>query len=180
MEIEIVSLNAPHVVCPAIKMKSNSSVRLKRTRDIHSPHVQTRSWWVPLDDSDTALDQSLSQCLNLIHLHDRHDVPFDGVIGFSQGASLGSLMFSPPYSEQHNLKYAVFCSGYLHPKASIRKTRSLHIFSPLDHMVSRESSLKLAEEIGNLAVVAEHQGGHSVPVPWLYAKLLSFFCQPSN
>jgi predicted esterase len=118
------------------------------------------------------VDESLARVEAALLEHRTQGKPFDGVVGFSQGASLASLFCADEIAARWNLHVAVLCSGYELRPGLKYAVRSLHVFSPLDRMVSPQLSAKLARAMRGEA--CEHQGGHSVPPHWLHEQLYQF------
>jgi hypothetical protein len=118
------------------------------------------------------LDESLARVEAALLEHRAQGKPFDGVVGFSQGASLASLFCVDEIAARWDLHVAVLCSGYELRPGLKYAVRSLHVFSPLDRMVSPQLSAKLARAMRGEA--CEHQGGHSVPPHWLHEQLYLF------
>lgn len=105
--------------------------------------------------------------------------PFDGVLGFSQGAILTSILCGlrhppgqPPNPEcPFRFSFAVMIGGFqardtnlstLYDKRELYKIPSLHTFGTADYIVSEADSMKLAERFDEPRIVI-HDGGHVVP-----------------
>ncbi|RPA94338.1 FSH1-domain-containing protein [Choiromyces venosus 120613-1] len=120
--------------------------------------------------------------------------PFDGVIGFSQGAALAAMLVSlleqNPEREKDNkpesfttahppLKFGVCYSGFratenydyfYEPKI---ETPVLHVLGSLDTVVDEERSLKLLRAcVGGEERKVYHPGGHYLPAGKQYANML--------
>lgn len=121
------------------------------------------------------LDDTLSFLSHHLNTHG----PFDGVIGFSQGAACAALLASmlerpgapQEFKTGHGpFKFAVCCGGfrlsvqYEHWYTPKIRTPILHIIGSLDAVVETELSLRLARccEKGEDRVVY-HPGGHYFP-----------------
>jgi hypothetical protein len=118
------------------------------------------------------LEESLARVETALLEHRTSGKPFDGVVGFSQGASLASLLCADEMAARWDLRVAILCSGYELRPGLKYAVRSLHVFSPLDRMVSPQLSDKLAKAMRGEG--REHQGGHSVPPHWLHEQLYLF------
>lgn len=149
--------------------------------------IQTdmRAWWRILDDCKyTELASSIAHLTSLSQEYG----PFDGVIGFSQGAAM-ALMFAAlcegmvnpqrrlatqgvpllgtPPQKPLSLVIAIagfkapwdFCSGFYSPRIS---TPTLHIIGDLDIMICQEWSSEIISECEDPEVL-HHCGGHFVP-----------------
>ena len=102
--------------------------------------------------------------------------PFDGVLGFSQGACvvgvLCAMMESGKLPAGIKFDFAVLISGFLprdrryssicDPSHQISKVRSLHVLGQTDDVVEPARSLKVAEMFEN-PIVVQHEKGHLVP-----------------
>lgn len=107
--------------------------------------------------------------------------PFDGILGFSQGAAMSALVCA-----QMKFKFAVLCSGYA-PKVSEFDVRgsincpSLHVFGSdrgQDRQISNATSWELVSyfEEGS-SVVIEHDSGHIIPTSSPYIDQVKHFLQ---
>ena len=101
--------------------------------------------------------------------------PFDGVLGFSQGACvvgvLCAMLESGKLPAGIKFDFAVLISGFLPRDSKYRsiiappqliKVPSLHILDKTDDVVEPERSMKVAELFQN-AIVVQHEKGHMVP-----------------
>jgi dihydrofolate reductase len=146
-----------------------------------------RSWWphnVSTQDHYT-IDQALESIKESINTNG----PYDGIVGFSQGAGFAGLLLNIIHQlapeKQNPFKFAVLYSGFrVQPEAlqhyytPAMTTPSLHILGSLDTVVSEERTLKLfdacAEETRTLL---RHPGGHFVPNAKPYIKAVTDFIQ---
>lgn len=97
--------------------------------------------------------------------------PFDGLFGFSQGASMVHLLLALKASGKIELdvKFAIFSSGFLSLSSvhenlveSFIDLPSMHIFGKNDNIVCSERSQNLSEKFPNPVIII-HDGGHFVP-----------------
>ena len=104
--------------------------------------------------------------------------PFDGVLGFSQGAALAGLLVglcgssAQPSSEQPlHFDFAIMIGGFasndtelarLYERRQSYALPSLHVFGRSDAVVPSDESRKLAAHFVNPSLV-EHAGGHVIP-----------------
>jgi pimeloyl-ACP methyl ester carboxylesterase len=105
--------------------------------------------------------------------------PFDGVLGFSQGAALaGLLVGSRPRGSRADREpqslafgFAVMVGGFisadselarLYEERSNYEPPSMHIIGRSDNVVPREASLELASKFKD-PLILEHDGGHVIP-----------------
>ncbi|GAB2287267.1 hypothetical protein Dimus_021649 [Dionaea muscipula] len=100
--------------------------------------------------------------------------PFDGVLGFSQGAAMAALICAQMGRMEAtaiDFRFVILCSGFAinlagYSKGSINFP-SLHIFGNVvgkDRQISRETSMDLASlfEEGS-RVIIQHDSGHIIP-----------------
>jgi len=104
-----------------------------------------------------------------------HDLgPFDGVLGFSQGAAVAAALCQLRQSNSSsiaNFKFAVLCSGY--PPAFLKALTSepgsiscpsLHIFGDQDRQIHDRTSQQLATLFRSEdRSVVKHACGHIIP-----------------
>ncbi|KAF5099066.1 hypothetical protein D0Z03_001099 [Geotrichum reessii] len=132
-----------------------------------------RSWWphnVSKQDHYT-IDKALDSIKESISA----DGPYDGVVGFSQGAGFAGLLLNiidklVP-EKQGPFKFAVLYSGFRAQPEALQhyytpafSTPTLHILGSLDTVVSEERTLSLYDACteGSRTLV-RHPGGHFVP-----------------
>ena len=97
--------------------------------------------------------------------------PFDGVLGFSQGASAAALALALVPSLRDTVRFAVLFSGFepMDPAATAAlhaariTARSMHVHGHADRMVSRERTEALARSFAHPEFFF-HEGGHGVPL----------------
>lgn len=103
------------------------------------------------------------------------DGPYEGIIGFSQGAGVAGLLCNwfktASIPNQGPLKFVVFYSGFTSLLESHQvyygtpiTTPTLHILGTLDTVVAEERSLSLYEKCAeDSRQILRHPGGHFVP-----------------
>lgn len=173
-KIELIALESPHEVEAQVNLGANKSLRRKPARPRGTP-CSTRAWWYGEDDDPSA---GLETSVEVVAKALEEFGPFDGVLGYSQGASLVGLLSSEEFQKKHNLKFdiSIVCSGYPFKGADLRVAkghRSLHVFSELDRMIYAERSRELARVMGGVTV--QHEKGHVLPVPWVYDQIYNTF-----
>ena len=150
---------------------------------------QERGWWFSRPgDSYNALDNTdictgYRDSLKVIREKIASEGPFDGVLGFSQGASFLSLLCplrnDPPSGV--SFKFAIFIAGFrskVAPHANIYKEPidcpSFHIIGSTDGVIPTQSSEELFSSFVN-GTAYRHDGGHYIPAsPSLRTALLEF------
>ncbi|CAM9472226.1 unnamed protein product [Chrysoparadoxa australica] len=92
--------------------------------------------------------------------------PFDGLVGYSQGAALASLVLSSkPCADQWSPSFGLLVSGFIprDPAAAALVSESpvdtCHVFGARDRIIKPDQSRALAELVGGHTVM--HQGGHA-------------------
>ncbi|KAK9475179.1 serine hydrolase FSH [Dipodascopsis tothii] len=99
--------------------------------------------------------------------------PFEGVVGFSQGAAVAAALCAAMPTVMPDvppLKFGVFYSGFL-PEAPFRQyfetklaVPSLHVLGSVDTLVSEERTLALYDACAeDTRTLYRHPGGHFVP-----------------
>lgn len=150
--------------------------------------IDMRAWWTKLDF--TIRLEQLYSSLDYLTKYLREHGPVDGIIGFSQGASIsmmlsalceGSmrpervaalanqglpLLIPPP---QAPFKFAIACCGFRNAPQYYSgffspkiNTPSMHVIADWDHMVSAQMSADMIEACDD-PVVIRHPGTHAVP-----------------
>ncbi|CAN6469677.1 unnamed protein product [Victoria cruziana] len=111
--------------------------------------------------------------------------PFDGVLGFSQGASVAATLCAERGKDVDiDFKFAILCSGFCTPAFEFKgliECASLHIFGGTvskDKQICRDASFKLANSFHPAhAVIVEHNSGHIVPTKPPYINQIQNFLQ---
>lgn len=150
--------------------------------------LEMRAWWTRLEFT-IRLDQLYSS-LDYLTKYIREHGPFDGIVGFSQGASIAMMLASlcegsvrpervkalanqglplliPP--PQSPFKFAIACSGFVNAPQFYDgfftpqvQTPTMHLIAEWDHMVSEQMSSEMIKRCEN-PVVVKHAGTHAVP-----------------
>lgn len=137
-------------------------------------------WWLRNKGSENKFDHTIPQ-KTYDYLHDfcKENGPFDGIIGFSQGAGLAGYLATSfnkilnlTLNEQPRLKFVILFSGFkLEPEqyqAQYTQTTSwipsLHVQGELDNVVPEERSMKIYDVWGDDAkTLLKHPGSHFIP-----------------
>uniref|UniRef100_A0A8D2DU85 Esterase OVCA2 n=1 Tax=Sciurus vulgaris TaxID=55149 RepID=A0A8D2DU85_SCIVU len=162
------------------------------------PEEQPRGWWFSEEEADvfSALEEptvcrGLEEALETVAQALNKLGPFDGLLGFSQGAALaafvcalgqtGDLRFPLP-------RFIILVSGFcprglglkepiLHSTLSLP---SLHVFGDTDRVIPSQESIQLASQFPG-AITLTHSGGHFIPAAacqrQAYLKFLDQFAE---
>lgn len=137
-----------------------------------------RAWFY---HSDISKELDVTDALKTVVEHIKANGPYDGIIGFSQGAAISSIIANtiqsyglPPF------KFALHVSGYTFTEPSENglvitekyqsafsvpddlTTKTLIIYGENDNSVPKERSIYLSE-LYKEKTVFNHDGGHFVP-----------------
>ncbi|KAK7344285.1 hypothetical protein VNO77_13725 [Canavalia gladiata] len=99
--------------------------------------------------------------------------PFDGILGFSQGAAMAALVSAQQekLKGEMDFKFVVLCSGFAlrvkEMEGGLIKCPSLHIFGN-EHGKDRQIANQASKDLASLyhsdcSVILEHDGGHIIP-----------------
>lgn len=136
-----------------------------------------RGWWFSrperrynaLDETD--ISTGFEESLKLVQEVFNSQGPFDGVLGFSQGAAFVSLLCSMQRDSASPIKFkfAILIAGFkslVSPHTDMYKDLincpSFHTIGATDAVIPTQSSEDLAASFTN-ATVYRHNGGHYVP-----------------
>lgn len=150
-----------------------------------------RGWWFSrpeehfssrdVTDLATGFDQSVHLILETI----QQEGPFDGIFGFSQGASMLHLLLAKAQLGEIDLPvdFVILSSGFqslssLHKtyKDVIIKKPSLHMYGTGDEVVACSISENLAAHFENPEKIV-HDGGHFIPPMSKYKNEFSAFLE---
>ncbi|CAI5446899.1 unnamed protein product [Caenorhabditis angaria] len=149
---------------------------------IGDQNVETsRAWWFSnasqmsfssREPTEIAVgfEESIETLLDFI----QKNGPFDGLMGFSQGASMVHLLLAKAELGQIQLpgiRFAMFFSGFLSlsekhrdlTETVINNILSLHVSGTSDEIVAKEKSDLLAQRFSIPPIRINHDGGHLVP-----------------
>ncbi|KZV93019.1 DUF924-domain-containing protein [Exidia glandulosa HHB12029] len=144
-----------------------------------------KMWWNASDDG--SVYHGADKTLRFIEDIWRKEGGFDGVLGFSQGATLIGILASLPKPHPVSFRFAVNISGYpsralAHKEwqsKPIEHVASLNIYGVRDEHLGtpaqmREKTYNLAALFANDAKILEHAGGHFTPNYWPFEEILQF------
>ncbi|CAL8266036.1 unnamed protein product [Merluccius merluccius] len=173
-QVELVYVNAPHRVVQVCSAGDGSE-----SGPASGAGEDSRGWW--FSDSQARSFSAQQRCLDSLGLDEsvaavRDAVkelgPFDGVLGFSQGAALVAMLCSlhRRRSEPHlAFRFAILvagfrsaCEGHQGFYDSPLSIPSLHVFGLDDRVISDTMSRELLPTFLDPQVMT-HPGGHFVP-----------------
>ncbi|XP_030041803.1 esterase OVCA2 [Microcaecilia unicolor] len=148
------------------------------TEELDPQPEEPRGWWFSnsqlqtfdaLEETDSS--QGLEDTLALLDRVFAEQGPFDGVLGFSQGAALGAILCALKSQEDHRFPFhfAILVAGFKSRSAEHQgyyqdtiKVPTLHVFGEMDRVIPGPMSQELLSCFRE-PVVLTHQGGHFLP-----------------
>ncbi|XP_062572307.1 esterase OVCA2-like isoform X1 [Saccostrea cucullata] len=178
-----VFISAPNLVPPLDKNDEDGA----------TDNNDQRGWWFSSPD-DQYMAQDYTDCckgyqesLDTIERAFIEQGPFDGVLAFSQGAAMASLICGlkekdpdGPFQFDFVILVAGFKSRQKQHESLYEKpitTPSLHVFGDSDRVIQKEMSEDLLQYFVNPRVLT-HSGGHFIPVSSKEKKVYIEFLQP--
>ncbi|XP_012787368.2 esterase OVCA2 [Sorex araneus] len=167
---ELVCLSGPHPVREAAGPSSEPC----------PPEEQPRGWWFSEADADvfTALEEpaacrGLDAALATVARALQQLGPFDGLLGFSQGAALAALVCALGQAGDARFpvpRFLILVSGFCPRGRDFKEPilqaplalPSLHVFGDTDRVIPSQESMQLANLFPG-AVTLTHTGGHFIP-----------------
>ncbi|XP_064549925.1 esterase GA18864 [Drosophila montana] len=160
---EFVFISAPHVAAP-----------LEPSAE---PVEQQRSWWANKDDgtfkgtNKSGPAFGFQESLRVVEDAWKSQGPFQGLLGFSQGACFVGLICGLAKKKLTSIRpeFAVLSSGFIsgslvHMSAYEERITipTLHVYGLTDEIIPKDMSESLAAHFKNVEVL-EHSGGHYFP-----------------
>lgn len=174
--VDFVFLSGPHVI-----PEERNLTRIEEE--------QERGWWFSRpENAYNALDKTdittgYKESIDIIKEKIYKEGPFDGILGFSQGASFASLLsvLKDKPDSGINFKFVILIAGFrsqLTPHVSMYDRPiacpSFHSIGTSDAVIPTAASEELAASFLN-AMVYRHDGGHYIPAsPQLRTALVEF------
>lgn len=163
-----------------------------------SPEEQPRGWWFSEEEADvfSALEEptvcrgleaaleTVAQALDTLG-------PFDGLLGFSQGAALAAFVCALGQAGDPRFplpRFIILVSGFCPRGLGLKEPilqspmslPSLHVFGDTDRVIPSQESMQLASRFLG-AVTLTHSGGHFIPAAasqrQAYLKFLDQFAE---
>eukprot|EP01062_Namystynia_karyoxenos_P057403 TRINITY_DN48433_c0_g1_i1.p2 TRINITY_DN48433_c0_g1~~TRINITY_DN48433_c0_g1_i1.p2 ORF type:complete len:256 (+),score=83.00 TRINITY_DN48433_c0_g1_i1:91-768(+) len=181
---EWVFMDAPHQVTPGGPTEDAEADQ--------APESQ-RTWWNFTKDEATGTysydPASVEASMRAVDEMFRSAGPFDGVVGFSQGACLliklcARLAAAPGDADLPRFHFAGVIAGYL-PKDPVHRPAtgaeafpipSIHVWGETDRVISAELSSEACELFAD-PVTYRHGGGHFVPSDKEFRKAFRAFVE---
>ncbi len=165
---DLVFIDAPHAYRPTGRTAAQFA---EDFGDAPPPLEHQRCWWISNEDHSEyhGWEESLAYLEDVF----RRLGPFDGVLGFSQGAALTGLLAALQPRGPISMQFVICASGFLSRARPHRallqpgsiELPSLHIFGETDALVDNARTLALAGCFVAPAV-ASHPRGHFFPDAW--------------
>ncbi|CAI5703914.1 hypothetical protein KXD40_002523 [Peronospora effusa] len=165
--VEFVCLDAPFPV-PDASILEEKHINSKNTNE----QVNQLKWFDFIHDTQSEhyllerVEESLEYVANFI----KKEGPFDGILGFSQGGTMASLILHKQVRDSEfpfAFRFAFFVSaGACYDQKYMINVKvdlpSLHVIGETDAVVEKKSSLALKDRFID-AKVLMHPGGHYIP-----------------
>ncbi|EDW67700.2 esterase GA18864 isoform X2 [Drosophila virilis] len=141
------------------------------------PVEQQRSWWANKDDgtfkgtNKSGPAYGFQESLRVVEEAWKSQGPFQGLLGFSQGACFVGLICGLAKKKLTSIRpeFAVLSSGFIsgslvHMSAYEERITipTLHVYGLSDEIIPKDMSESLAAHFKNVEVL-EHSGGHYFP-----------------
>ncbi|XP_051903021.1 esterase OVCA2 [Hippocampus zosterae] len=166
-DVHLVYVDAPHLLAQESVGGAGDGDRESRGWWFSDPAARTFSAQQPCDRS-AGLDESVAALRRAV----RDDGPFDGVLGFSQGAALVAMLCAlqesraePDFGFRFAILVAGFrsaCAEHLRFYSAPLRMPSMHVFGLADGVIPADMSRDLLPVFRDPHVLT-HPGGHFVP-----------------
>ncbi|UJR27776.1 hypothetical protein I4U23_009048 [Adineta vaga] len=169
---EFVFIDAPHVI------PTQENMNEQDTNATASNRSNERGWWFSSSDQtydplvSTSCDQGFNESLDYVmkYINDQQ-VPFDGLLAFSQGAAFATLLLTRFQTTNYPFRFVIlvasFKSGQEQHLSMYNDLRidlpNLHVIGTDDRVIPCHMSETLAREYFNNAEILRHSGGHFIP-----------------
>lgn len=146
-------------------------------------------WWFSTENdtydplNPTDISKGYDESLELVKATFANQGPFDGVLGFSQGSCLLSILCALREQGCFEFKFAILVAGFKSRSSGHSVFYStpitcptLHVFGDTDRVIPKENSEELLQHFSN-ATILNHPGGHFVPTQALQRKVYIEFLE---
>lgn len=174
-QVELVYISAPHQV-PAIQSQTNQQPE----KPANSGDEDQRGWW--FSDVQARSFNAQQECESSLGLEESVETvktavkdlgPFDGILGFSQGAALVAMLCAlqeQKLEAAFNFRFAILVAGFRSAcsqhqrfyEGPVITVPSLHVFGQGDRVIPEEMSRDLLPVFDGAQILI-HPGGHFVP-----------------
>ncbi|GLE02113.1 hypothetical protein PINS_up010951 [Pythium insidiosum] len=184
--VEFIYLDGPVTLVPKILSQQQKPRRADATGARQRVRCEKkleefRAWWRPPSGSQLVSETQLDDDREVLVAFLQHQLAtlgqLDGVMGFSQGASLASWMCTDQGRDelQWSPRLAILFGSYLGPPQYCLKSgvvddvASLHVFGSNDHVISAAKSqtvadiFKASQQHEDQVLTSIHHQGHVVP-----------------
>lgn len=163
LPLEFVYITAPNKI-PA-----------ENSGDVASSNEDEYGWWFSAEDntydplSPSDVSKGFDESIELVKATFTNQGPFDGVLGFSQGACFLSILCALREQGSLSFKFAILVAAFKSRSSghSLYYTEpitcpTLHVFGDTDRVIPKENSEDLLKHFPNNTTL-NHPGGHFVP-----------------
>ncbi|XP_006891161.1 PREDICTED: ovarian cancer-associated gene 2 protein [Elephantulus edwardii] len=143
------------------------------------PEEQPQGWWFSEAAAvfsaleEPTVCRGLQEALDTVAQALNQQGPFDGLLGFSQGAALAALVCALGQAGDARFplpKFIILVSGFCPRGGELQEPilkaplalPSLHVFGDTDRVIPSQESQQLASQFPG-AVTLNHSGGHFIP-----------------
>lgn len=118
------------IICPPDIIKKDEETEEAEEKKVEEEVIK-RAWFKRIDNSDLLDTDSIESAMNYIEEVWNSDGPFDGVLGFSMGGTMGALLCQPSVISRYSSLKFLICIGApdipLFDKEGVVDIPSLHI-----------------------------------------------------
>ncbi|GAB5580665.1 2-(3-amino-3-carboxypropyl)histidine synthase subunit 1 [Prionailurus iriomotensis] len=196
---ELVCLSGPHLVANAAGPESVGPASGETALpEPCLPEEQPRGWWFSEPEADVfnalshpTVCRGLEEALGTVAQALKKLGPFDGLLGFSQGAALAALVCALGQAGDPRFplpRFIILVSGFCPRGLGLKEPilqgplllPSLHVFGDTDCVIPPQESMQLASRFTG-AINLTHSGGHFIPAAaaqrQVYLKFLDQFAE---
>ncbi|KAA0704131.1 Esterase OVCA2 [Triplophysa tibetana] len=185
-QVELVYISAPHKV-PGIQNETNQEPEKACGGD-----EDQRGWW--FSNIQAPSFNAQEECEGSLGLEDSVDTvrtavkelgPFDGILGFSQGAALVAILCALQEQKQEpvfNFRFAILVAGFRSACSQHQRfyegpaiaIPSLHVYGQDDRVIPEKMSQDLLPAFDGVQILI-HPGGHFIPAASLHRQTYQDF-----